>query len=244
MNYVISDIHGNYEKYKAMLERIAFSDEDTLYVLGDVIDRGSGGIKILHDMMLRHNVIPILGNHEYMAAKVLPWLMTEITMESVDSIDEDTMRGLTEWMNVGGTVTISEFSKLGKDEQQDIYDYLSEFEAYGEVEAGGRKYVLVHAGLMNFTKERPLWDYHVAELIFKLCNTNREYYDDKYVVFGHLPTKVLHAGESGMLVSELPYDKRCNEVFFKNKFIGIDCGCGYGGNLGCVCLETLKCFYV
>ena len=52
MNYVISDVHGEYDKYKAMLERIAFSDDDTLYVLGDVIDRGSGGIKILKDMIV------------------------------------------------------------------------------------------------------------------------------------------------------------------------------------------------
>lgn len=39
MNYVFSDILGYYDKYKEMLEKIKFSDYDTLYILGDVMDR-------------------------------------------------------------------------------------------------------------------------------------------------------------------------------------------------------------
>ena len=34
MIYAVSDIHGCYRQYKEVLEKIAFSDEDTLYVLG------------------------------------------------------------------------------------------------------------------------------------------------------------------------------------------------------------------
>ena len=49
--YVISDIHGNYEKYRKMLQLINFNEEDILYILGDVIDRGEHGIKILQHMM-------------------------------------------------------------------------------------------------------------------------------------------------------------------------------------------------
>ena len=33
--YVMSDIHGNYRAYKAMLEKINFNREDMLYILGD-----------------------------------------------------------------------------------------------------------------------------------------------------------------------------------------------------------------
>lgn len=31
MHYVISDLHGEYEKYKKMLSLINFKDEDVLY---------------------------------------------------------------------------------------------------------------------------------------------------------------------------------------------------------------------
>lgn len=39
MIYVMSDIHGCYDKYQTMLEVIKFTADDTLYVLGDVPDR-------------------------------------------------------------------------------------------------------------------------------------------------------------------------------------------------------------
>ncbi len=34
MRYLISDVHGCYEEYRELLEKIHFSDEDELYVLG------------------------------------------------------------------------------------------------------------------------------------------------------------------------------------------------------------------
>ena len=40
MIYAVSDIHGNFDKYTKMLEKINFSPNDTLYILGDVIDHG------------------------------------------------------------------------------------------------------------------------------------------------------------------------------------------------------------
>ena len=72
MTYVMSDIHGDYERYMKMLEAINLDeDRDTLYVLGDVIDFGDAGMKILDDMSSRPNVSPILGEHEYAALPVL-----------------------------------------------------------------------------------------------------------------------------------------------------------------------------
>ena len=47
MIYAMSDLHGCYEKYIQMVEMIRFKSEDTLYVLGDVVDRGEDGVKIL-----------------------------------------------------------------------------------------------------------------------------------------------------------------------------------------------------
>ena len=71
MIYVISDIHGCYRSYLKMLEKLGVRESDTVYVLGDTIDRGRNGIKVLQDMMMRPNIIPILGNHEYMAAHAI-----------------------------------------------------------------------------------------------------------------------------------------------------------------------------
>ena len=37
MIYCMSDIHGDYEKYRRMMETITLRKEDTLYILGDVV---------------------------------------------------------------------------------------------------------------------------------------------------------------------------------------------------------------
>lgn len=244
MNYVMSDMHGDYEKYTEMLRLIGLREEDTLFVLGDVIDRGTQGMKILQDMMLRANVIPILGNHEYMASMAIPWLLEEVTEESISDLDEDRLQGLTEWISVGGESSLAEFHKLSKIEQEDILDYLAEFELYCEVEAGGKQFVLVHAGLNNFDEKRDLNDYDVSELIFAAPDLDREYFKNKYIVFGHVPTRTLYAQEEGVSLEEMQPSQYRDEVFAKGNLIGIDCGCGYGGRLGCICLETMQYFYV
>ena len=64
--YVCSDIHGMYDLYCRMLETVQFSDGDHLYILGDMIDRGPDGIKILQDVIDRENVTCLIGNHEHM----------------------------------------------------------------------------------------------------------------------------------------------------------------------------------
>ncbi len=38
--YVISDIHGQYKMFLDLLDKIKLKDTDTLYILGDILDRG------------------------------------------------------------------------------------------------------------------------------------------------------------------------------------------------------------
>ncbi len=71
MKYAMSDIHGNLDKYKSILQLIEFSEEDELYIIGDVIDRGAHGIELLMDIRKRSNVHLIMGNHELMAVQTL-----------------------------------------------------------------------------------------------------------------------------------------------------------------------------
>ena len=51
MIYCMSDIHGELDRFKAMLDLINFSSDDTLYIIGDVIDRHPGGVEILKIIM-------------------------------------------------------------------------------------------------------------------------------------------------------------------------------------------------
>ena len=230
MIYAMSDLHGCYDKYREMLSELQFKSTDTLYILGDVIDRGPDGVKILQDMNTRPNVFPILGNHEFTAAVCLPWLSQEITDQSLDCLTNEQIAALSEWITNGGGPTLRSLKQLDAEERQDVLEYLREMELYAEVEAGGRSFVLTHACLDHFSPEKPLEDYQLTDFLFGRPEADRAYYPDKFVVFGHTPTRLL-CGQ--------------DKIFRWEKMIGIDCGCVFeGGRLGCLCLDTMEEFYV
>ena len=75
--YVMSDIHGQYDMFMELLATIELKDTDTLYVLGDVLDRGLHPIKTLQQLMKMPNVICMVGNHELMALECLEFLILD-----------------------------------------------------------------------------------------------------------------------------------------------------------------------
>ena len=79
--YIISDIHGEYDLFIELLDKIKLKKEDTLYILGDVLDRGPNPIKTLRKLMEMPNAVCMVGNHELMALECLEFLMKEIRSE-------------------------------------------------------------------------------------------------------------------------------------------------------------------
>lgn len=232
MIYIMADIHGRYDLYKAMLEKIEFNRKDTIYVLGDVVDRGDDGIRILRDMMKRINVIPIIGNHEYMAYSVLKKLNVEITEKNYeDYLDIETIGSFQEWMLNGGLPTCRSFSKLNAEEKDEILEYIGEFELYEELQVNGKSFVLVHGGLKKFRPEKPLEEYSVSDIVWSRCDYSKQYYPDRYLVTGHTPTHFIDSAYEG-------------RIYRKNRHIAIDCGAVSVGCLGCICLDTMEEFYV
>lgn len=231
--YVMSDIHGEYEKYKAMLNLIRFSGKDEMFVLGDVVDRGEKPISVLLDMMERPNVFPLLGNHDLTAMVLLSRLNAAITEENLASqIDRETMDALTCWINDGGESTISEFRKLDADMRGAVLEYLEEFTLYEAVDVGDKTFVLVHAGLGGYREGKKLSEYTAEELITERLDPNRKYFGDDsvYLVTGHTPT---------------PFFSGVPEIYKNRNNICIDCGaCAKDGKLACLRLEDMAEFYV
>ena len=131
--YVISDIHGQYDMFMELIDKIDLKQTDTLYVLGDILDRGPHPIKVLKKLMEMPNAICIVGNHEFMALECLEFLMKEITDMSLEELDEEMLDNLVTWQYNGSKSTIDEFSKLESDEKQDVIDFIKEFLIYEEV---------------------------------------------------------------------------------------------------------------
>lgn len=230
MIYAVSDIHGCYEKYRELLRAISFGKNDTLYVLGDVIDRGPDGFQILLDMAQRPNVINIMGNHEAMAIDALSYLSgSRLTS------DGDGEKAVKLWFCNGGEVSLLDYLQLDSEQKQVIWGYLLAMPLYKELEVNSRRFLMLHGGLDNFFPERPLNDYAADEILWCRPNPDTTYYADRYVVFGHTPVQLLTDGkESGPA-----------KIYHNGNAIDIDCGCVFlGGRLGCLCLDTMEEIYI
>ena len=234
MRYIVSDIHGCYKEYKALLEKIAFSDADELYVLGDAMDRGTEPIKVIRDMMNRSNVFYIIGNHDYMMLSALKKLMVEVTEENYDNhLDEDDVMTYLHWIWDGGEVTAEQFGKLTTEEKMDILNYLKEASVYEVLEEKEKTYILVHAGLNSFSEDKELYEYELEDLIWHRTDYQKRYFQNPnvIVVTGHTPTPLIREDEQPL-------------VYRGNGHLALDCGCVFGGRLAAYCVETGEVIYV
>ena len=140
MIYAMSDLHGCYDKYIKMLEKINFSNNDTLYVLGDIVDRGADGIKILQDIMKRKNVVALRGNHDFLAHYILKFLTTPSDMYDSDSFCDK----YRSWIFDGGSPTEEAFMELDSETQKKILLYMSYMPIFEEIEVNGNTFFLSH----------------------------------------------------------------------------------------------------
>ena len=115
MIYVMSDIHGNAIRFNSIMEQIDLQPEDTLYVLGDVIDRYPDGIRILRLLMSMPNVQMLLGNHEYMMLNALDRLAKD---------NPEYPHALRLWYRNGGDITHEYIKHIRKSVRKEIFDYL------------------------------------------------------------------------------------------------------------------------
>lgn len=230
MIYVTSDLHGYpLDKFRALLKKSGFTDNDFCFVLGDVIDRGSEGIKILRWMMNQPNFELILGNHEAMMLGC-DFVLEEITDESIANLTGTKLNTYLTWISNGGQHTLNELYALGKEERKAVFEYVSEAPLYETVTAGGKDFLLVHSGLGSFDKNKKISEYSAHDLIWSRPTLNARYFDDIITVFGHTPT--LYYGPE--------YE---GKAIFTDTWIDIDTGAACGESPMLLRLDDMKEFY-
>ena len=231
MIYVMSDLHGRYDLFCAMLERIRFGEEDELYILGDLCDRGHQSAQLYWDVMGRDNVHCVMGNHESMLLEALPHAFGFLQHAGyAATLDLDV------WNACGGGRTCASFLELGAEKVRMIYEYVKVLPPYRVVEVEGRRYLMVHAGLEHYDRTRLLADYAPEELMWYSLNYHDTYYPMLFdrVLVGHTPTFLLN------------HTTPATVFYGRGNVINLDCGAAFsldGGRLACLCLNTMAVFY-
>jgi len=243
MIYVCSDIHGRYDRWMKLLETINFGPEDTMYVLGDVIDRGPDGIKILLDIAARKNVHLLMGNHEYMML---------VSLADVFS-GKEYSRTLNVWTKPknGGAITLAAFLDASEEEQNTVIELLQDALVIKIIEINGQKFHLSHSNTIDVIEKD---EYKVSELsIFDLNDVlwtspfrgdelyvPLDYYNGSYCyIVGHVPTQRINGVDTTEFV----------KTDTKNGcIIDIDLGCALDDTarncLGCLRLDDMEEFKI
>lgn len=163
--YVFSDIHGNYKIFQNILKKIKPSD--TIYFLGDAIDRGPDGWKILKELLNNPQVEYIKGNHEQMFIDYF----------------EDGSKNV--WFYNGGKTTYEEC--IYDDDLDIILPKIQKLPYKKTIEVEDKTILLSHAGCkindFNTVSEYDsIWDrYH---MVFEEDLTNCE---NTFLIHGHTP---------------------------------------------------------
>ena len=228
MTYVVANLHGCFDKFKKLLKEIQFSDGDVMYVLGDTVDHGDQPIELLCDLSMRYNVIPVLGDCDYRAYRLLSELDKMLAGESPD---HEALAEMAAWMQDGGQKTIEGFKALDADMREGVLEYLSDMSLYEEITVSGKNYVLVHAGIADFDEDTPLDDYMPEDFISEPIDPDRQYFSDAIIIAGHVPTYTVDGAEHG-------------KIYRGQYGYLIDCGAAFGEALGAMRLEDGKKFYI
>ena len=229
MTYVISDLHGRADLYARLLERIAFGPEDELYILGDLVDRSRGGVRLLKAVMDRPNIHMLLGNHEHMMLHALR------APEALSLNGRETNRRL--WYRNGGQVTQEEFEEEPEEVQSRILRFIEQLPLNRELCVGETRYLFCHASPTCMFRTYGL--FYANETEFAVWSRIEPWMTVRFpadvLICGHTPT---------VFCQEILPMEICR---LRDNVYDIDCGCAAGeengGRLGCLRLEDGQAIY-
>lgn len=184
--YAITDLHGQYDLWEQIKE---YCDEtDTIFCLGDAIDRGLDGFDIMRELIQDKRVTYLCGNHEE---------MFQICMsEYLDG----RFQNLSWWYSNGGSPTYDAAKNLDYHTIKWYIDKIIKMPEEAEyTNAKGQVIHLSHAGTsLNYSK----LDLHYFEMRhmnpflwdrkhYMMKWPKDEQYENHYVVHGHTPVVIM-----------------------------------------------------
>lgn len=208
MKFAISDIHGCRRTFESLLEGIGLTKSDSLYLLGDYVDRGPDSKGVI-DAILQlqkdgYSVRCLRGNHEQMM------------LDARNDRDE-----LRRWLRAGGVETLDSFGVADIDHVPEEYvQFLNNLEYCIEDEG----YILVHAGL-SFLHPAPLSD--TVGVLWKrgwYPDIDYKWLGNRVIVHGHTPQTLSETQAQLAALSDQQYLNIDNGCVYHDRFSSAEIG--------------------
>ena len=244
--YAISDIHGCFDAFMKALDLVGFGDDDELYILGDIIDRGpkiGDCVRWLvdHDANGKQsNVHFIMGNHEEMADWSFIGQWSDFQFDKAFRHD---------WFHNGGRQTVKQLHELSSQVVNAFQRIVTHAPKAIGVDVGGEFVLMSHAGVRPAEPESEPGEWLIQaeqDLLWIGVGWYHSSAEAPFpVVSGHTPTIALcDIVPEYLCPDEVREEGRQGHVMHWGCKHCIDCGCVFGGNLGILRLDDWQAFYV
>ncbi len=226
--YFISDIHAHYDLFIKLLNKINFSKNDNMIILGDIIDKGDNSIKMIKFVRNNPNIKMILGNHEYSFLQEYHNLMKNFK-------DGDNINLILEKLQ---NYFPNESEKLDWDD----IDYLDSLPYFIETE----NYICVHAGVEIDLNDniKPLNKTDINYFLYDRTLKSSSFIPkiNKTILFGHTPC--YYENSTGTFIKTPRQEIKSAKLFKDYSKIQLDTGVYLTNMLGTLRLEDMQEIYV
>jgi protein phosphatase len=181
---VISDIHGELELFKELLEKVGFCSEDYLIINGDLCEKGSnskGVVSYIMELCSNNSTVHVIeGNCDALVEKLL-----EESPQLLKYLSARRHSLLNEWLEQVGhyvdeQIKIQEVKEILTNHFEKEIKWLTELPTAIETD----EYIFVHAGLADIENWK---DTDRGTAITQKSFLDKTHRTNKYVVVGHWP---------------------------------------------------------
>lgn len=229
----VSDIHGDLDVFKEGLNKINFSNDDYLFILGDIYEKGSLGenikmIRYIMELSKQNNVYIQTGNCDEVLRMSFPPVLEKdkflyFIIEKQRSILNDMAYELG--LSIDNDMDIDSFMDKCVNNYKDIFEFVDNLP---DVIFINDTLVTVHAGIDDIKSINPYaMNVLKYDRFYELSNNQ-----SKLMIVGHYPTR-----------NYRPNLASANPIFdFNKKIISIDGGNHVvkGGQINFVILNSLE----
>jgi serine/threonine protein phosphatase 1 len=177
---VIGDVHGHCQGLQKLIALLKLTDKDTVYFLGDLIDRGPESAQVV-EYVRAQQYFCLMGNHEQMVCLAFSSAKFEnFAMEA--------------WLSAGGRSTLDSYEGLEQQFKSDL-QWFQRLPSYFDL----GDFWLVHAGVHPRIPLELQSSQEFCWIRQEFHQMEKPFFEDKTIVTGHTITFTFPGIEPGQI---------------------------------------------